>query len=415
MAKKRLPKKGREILRKEIKALEDEILRAEIPKATIVAGTCMSIGLRISDFLDETTYDITIIDEAGQGNEPEMYPIISKCAGKVILAGDPLQLPPTVFNEQMKHVLEHTLMENMMDKNPKNTIMLRTQHRMNKVISNWVSQRTYSNQLVAHSSVANHVLEHLPTVRPGRGLIGRLLKCPMTFIDTQQTMGENTRDYSKMNKGEAGIVMYLVNKMISQGLPRNKIAVISPYKAQVQYLLGYLPKGVNCKSVDGYQGGEAELVILSFVRSNGFTNGRRSIGFLHDERRLNVAVSRARRGLICIGSAPTINKVDYLSQMVGYIQVNGMYKTIDDVIQESKGELRSECLRVGHVIQNGRPRRPVTGCRTPENSGSAMNPVAQAAEKTSSRRPRNRRNRSRNQAARNQPPTQMMAGLSIRI
>ena len=389
-------------IRDELRAVEDEILRDIIPKATVVAGTCMSVGLRVSQFLDLTTFDVTIIDEAGQGNEPEMYPIISKCAGKVILAGDPLQLPPTVFNEQMKHVLEDTLMQNLMDKYPKNTIMLKTQHRMNKVISNWVSKRTYKNELIPHPTVANHILEHLSEVQPGKKntLIGDLLKRPMTFIDTQNTMVENQRETSKMNKGEAGVVMYLVNKMIRQGLPRRKIAVISPYKAQVQFLLSHLPKGVHCKSVDGYQGGEAELVILSFVRSNGFTNDKRSIGFLHDERRLNVAVSRARRGLICIGSAPTISKVDYLSEMIGYIQANNGLKNIDDIIQGSNGELKRECMRVGHVI-----RKPSDSGQNGPNKPTSSGAGGAAA---SGRRSRNRRNRSRNP-----PPSQMMAKLSL--
>ena len=407
LTKTRGKEKGK--IRDQLKDLEDRILRDIIPKATVVAGTCMSVGLRVSQFLDLTTFDVTIIDEAGQGNEPEMYPIISKCAGKVILAGDPLQLPPTVFNEQMKHVLEDTLMQNLMDKYPQNTVMLKTQHRMNKVISNWVSKRTYNNQLVPHESVANHILEHLPTVQPGKKntFIGELLKRPMTFIDTQKTMVENQRETSKMNKGEAGVVMYLVKKMMRQGLPPRKIAVISPYKAQVQFLLSHLPKGVNCKSVDGYQGGEAELVILSFVRSNGFTNDKRSIGFLHDERRLNVAVSRARRGLICIGSAPTISKVDYLSDMIGYIQANKGLKNIDDIIQGSNGELRNECMRVGHVIrrpsdskQNGPPNPPPRS-----GAGGAVRTAAVA----SSRRSRTRRNRSQNP-----PPSQMMASLSLR-
>ena len=396
--------KDKKAIRDELKAIEDRILRDNIPKATVVAGTCMSVGLRVSQFLDLTTFDVTIIDEAGQGNEPEMYPIISKCAGKVILAGDPLQLPPTVFNEQMKHVLEDTLMQNLMDKYPQNTIMLKTQHRMNKVISNWVSKRTYKNELIPHSTVANHILEHLPEVQPGKKntFIGDLLKRPMTFIDTQTTMIENQRETSKMNKGEAGVVMYLVKKMMKQGLPPRKIAVISPYKAQVQYLLSYLPKGVHCKSVDGYQGGEAELVILSFVRSNGFTNERRSIGFLHDERRLNVAVSRARRGLICIGSAPTISKVDYLSEMIGYIQANNGLKNIDDIIQGSNGELKKECMRVGHVIRKPSDSEQNGPSNPPPRSGAG-------GAVTSSRRSRNRQNRSRNR-----PPSKMMAGLSLR-
>lgn len=395
--------KNKKRIREQLKEIEDSILRDIIPKATVIAGTCMSVGLRVSQFLDLTTFDVTIIDEAGQGNEPEMYPIISKCAGKVILAGDPLQLPPTVFNEQMKHVLEDTLMQNLMDKYPQNTVMLKTQHRMNKVISDWVSKRTYKNELMAHHEVANHVLEHLPTVQPGKKntFIGDLLKRPMTFIDTQKTMVENQRETSKMNKGEAGVVIYLVKKMMRQGLPANKIAVISPYKAQVQFLLSYLPKGVHCKSVDGYQGGEAELVILSFVRSNGFTNDRRSIGFLHDERRLNVAVSRARRGLICIGSAPTISKIDYLSDMIGYIQAHKGLKNIDDIIQGSNGDLKKECSGVGHVIR--KPSDSQQNGPTNPPGDSAGGAVA------ASRRSRNRRYRSRNQ-----PPSHMMATLSLR-
>ena len=100
--------------------------------------------------------------------------------------------------------------------------------------------------------------------------------------------------------------------------------------------------------------------------------------------------------------------VSYLSEMVGYIQLNGMYKTIDDIIQESRGELKSECMGVGHVIRNGHSRRPA-------HHGPPANPRPGTAA-PSGQRSRNRRTRrSQNHANRNQPPTQMMASLSIRI
>ena len=122
-------------------------------------------------------------------------------------------------------------------------------------------------------------------------------------------------DDSKSNPGEAAIVSVLVTQLLESGLKPEDLAVISPYSAQVQLINSITPQVICANSVDGFQGGEAEVVILSLVRSN--SDGE--CGFLKDKRRLNVAISRARRCCVVIGDTETITQVGYIDDMITYI------------------------------------------------------------------------------------------------
>ena len=137
------------------------------------------------------------------------------------------------------------------------------------------------------------------------------------------------------NAGEATIVSVLLKVLDKTGIPPSKIAIISPYKGQVSELNSIIPKDrenrpiYNCNSVDGFQGGENEVVILSLVRSNS----KKQIGFLQDERRLNVAVSRARRCCIVIGDRQTIQTAPYIKNMMKYLDQSGHKILMRSLIQ----------------------------------------------------------------------------------
>ena len=241
---------------------------------------------------------------------------------KVILAGDPCQLAPTILSQNKDALSDVTLLEESMKKHPANVVMLTTQYRMNQKISNWVSNASYQGKLVADSSAKNRLLSDLPSVKPTNKMAKKVVENPLNLIDTAgfDGLSEEKSDNSKVNKGEAKIVKKLVDLLDKSGVPKKNIAVIAPYAAQVEYLTKRLPQSVNCRTVDGYQGSEAEVVIISMVRSNPKGN----IGFVKDKRRMNVAVSRAKRCCFIIGDSSTIelSKSGFLIDMLQYFKTN---------------------------------------------------------------------------------------------
>ena len=248
--------------------------------------------------------------------EPALYPTLVRCPRKIILAGDPHQLPPTVLSQDP--TLSYTLLQELMKKIPTNVVMLKIQYRMNQLISDWISSSMYNGELCAAESVKNHTLRDLPNVScEPFGFIDDVIANPINLVDTAgEYMNEASEDSddSKSNPGEATIVAILIDRLRKKGVNSNQIAIISPYSAQVQLLSSVLPNEYSCRSVDGYQGGEAEVVIISLVRSND--DG--SCGFLSDKRRLNVAVSRARRCCIVVADSQTVTQLPFIEQLVTY-------------------------------------------------------------------------------------------------
>jgi len=311
--------KGRERgeLRKELRSREEKICKETLESADVVIATCTVVGDgSILDILKASHFNVAIVDEAGQAMEPAIYPTMVRCSSKIILAGDPCQLPPTVLSQNKR--LSRSLLEDVMDRFPKNVGLLTTQYRMNQLISDWVSRSMYDELLTADNSVSTRVLSQIDRFKPTTDLCSDLANHPFTLIDTVGAqMNETSEDGndSKSNPGEAAIVAVLVAQLIASGLEPDDLAVISPYSAQVQLINSITPRSICANSVDGFQGGEAEVVILSLVRSN--TVGE--CGFLKDKRRLNVAVSRARRCCIVIGDTETITQIPYIDDMVTYI------------------------------------------------------------------------------------------------
>jgi ATP-dependent RNA/DNA helicase IGHMBP2 len=257
-------------------------------------------------------FDTLIFDEAGQTLEPMCWIPIQKVK-KVILVGDHLQLPPTVkSDEAAKKGLAMSLLEKLM---PLESIseMLSIQYRMNEKIMQFPSNWFYEGKLNAHKSNKHHQLdEHV-----------------IQFIDTAGTGYEEellTAPYGICNTQEGNLVLSILDSIL-QVYPTESIGIISPYKLQVQYIREQLKEKkinsntIQVQTVDGFQGQEKDIIIISLVQSND----KQEIGFLKDLRRMNVAITRARKKLIVIGDSSTLSSSKFYTSFQEYIEMHNGY------------------------------------------------------------------------------------------
>lgn len=259
-------------------------------------------------------FDLLIMDEASQATEPLSWIPLTQ-AKKVVFAGDPLQLPPTIYSEEAKKKgLSVTLFERLQKELPQEAqTLLRVQYRMHETIMGFSSQQFYDNALVADESVRAHTAAELPGATDSP-----LLQEPLIYIDTAGAGYEevwNELLESRENPGEARLALQLFDELKQNGLHPRSIGILTPYVAQVR-LLKSLSKdrALEIGSVDGFQGREKEAIILSLVRSNE----QGEVGFLDDIRRMNVAMTRARRLLIVIGDSATLSRHPFYLQFIEY-------------------------------------------------------------------------------------------------
>lgn len=268
----------------------------------------------------EDHFGLTVIDECSQGTEASCYLSVLR-SPKLVLAGDHKQLPPTVLSSDASYLLT-SLMERV-TKTYGDTVvrMLTMQYRMNTNIMRWSSEAMYDNKLMAHPSVADHLLCQLSGV-----IATDETKVSLQLIDTSDCPGfdesesasENGAPVSKSNDGEAALVLGLVKKLIDAGTRQDQVAVITPYSRQVKLVRSLVCTDfpdIEVQTVDGFQGREKEVVILTLVRSNN----KGEIGFLAEDRRLNVAVTRARRQLSVVCNTNTLRKNKFLEGFVDYM------------------------------------------------------------------------------------------------
>ena len=331
MALQRLRKQGKltndedKALKREIKALwkearamEKSISKRIVQQADVVLATHGGIG----QLLASERFDLVCLDEASQATEPLSWiPIL--LAEKIVMAGDPLQLPPTIHSpEAAERGLKITLMERLQPTLPENLqTLLRVQYRMNEQIMGFSSAQFYENKLVAHASVKDHSLLDIPHISP-TGLTGARL----IFVDTAGTNYTETWNElldSRENDGEAQLVLKLWNQLAEAGVKPPWAALISPYAAQVRLLRHQVPPGLEVGTVDGFQGREKEVILLSLVRSNDTGE----VGFLSDTRRMNVAMTRARRLLIVVGDSATIGRHTFYEAFLDYVQTHGEHRS----------------------------------------------------------------------------------------
>ena len=313
------------LLRQETKNIRKEVLTRVMKEAEAVVGTPTGIQIRA---VREKTFDLVVIDEATQATEPITW-IPMTAAVKVVMAGDHFQLPPTVRSKEADAKgLGRTLFERYYDiLGSEFKALLDRQYRMHEKIMGFSSRMFYKDRLIADESVRLQTLSGLRNVKD----IPETHE-PLLFIDTAGKGFEEkleTGSESRYNPEEAELVLAELKKMLEAGVKPEEIAVISPYSAQVRLLASqFSMPGLEIDSVDGFQGREKELVIVSLVRSN--LTG--DLGFLNDTRRMNVAMTRARRRLVVIGDSGTLSTLPFYKAFIAYADKHGAYKSVWEVV-----------------------------------------------------------------------------------
>ena len=291
-------------------------------KANIILSTCVSSGENYLNMAisKENPFDYIVIDECAQGTECLCWvPILQ--GKKAILAGDHLQLPPTIKSKNAEYVLSYTLFDRMISTyGDKVTRLLNTQYRMNEKIMKFSSEELYGDKLIADKSVKNHTLKDLISERykNDKNILEEINSLddfgifdkPLVLLNTSGLEFFETKDpetLSSFNIGETDLCKRMVDYLKDKLKAENKdIGIITPYSAQVANLSHKITqdeyRGLEISTVDGFQGREKEIIILSLVRSNQ----KHQVGFLSDKRRLNVAITRPRRMLVVIGDIDTI-------------------------------------------------------------------------------------------------------------
>jgi ATP-dependent RNA/DNA helicase IGHMBP2 len=319
-AKAQMRAEARELIA-DARRIESQVAEHLLDSATVLCATLTGVDGQV---LGDRTFDMVVIDEAAQAIEPACWiPLLR--AGRVVLAGDHCQLPPTIIsNEAARQGLSISLMERLLnDLGGKISRRLTTQYRMHESIMGFSSEAFYDSSLVADSSVKEHLLHDLPGIAAGL-----MTSAPLTFIDTAGAGFDEELEpdgESRRNPQEAELIGRQVKSLLDAGVSPRDIAVIASYAAQVRLLRDQLSlEGLEIDTVDGFQGREKEAVVISLVRSNA--NGE--IGFLGDTRRMNVALTRARRTLIVIGDSATIAGHPFYHKLLEYFELHDAYRTV---------------------------------------------------------------------------------------
>ncbi|MED5267952.1 MAG: DEAD/DEAH box helicase family protein, partial [Candidatus Thermoplasmatota archaeon] len=235
---------------------------------------------------------------ATQATEPAALVPIVKGARQVVLVGDHRQLPPTVISRRAENGgLSRSLFERLVDMGIK-PLLLNTQYRMHPSISEFPNSQFYGGML--EDGVNESEREAPP------GMLWPDWDSPLAFLPVDGDELLSPDGASKENAAEASwVVKILMGFVDDGGLDLTDIGIVTPYAGQVRAIRDILPEsmqGVEVRTVDGYQGREKDVIIFSCVRSNSDGN----VGFLSDRRRLNVALTRSKRGLVVIGNPDTL-------------------------------------------------------------------------------------------------------------
>jgi superfamily I DNA and/or RNA helicase len=307
-------------LRGQIRSLERSIVRGVIDSADVVCTTTTIDD----DLLSDREFDLVVLDEACQCTEPGIWQAVLR-ADRLILAGDHCQLPPTVLSDlAAKSGLKRSTMQRLIERDGDSIYRrLTVQYRMNESIMRFSSDVFYDGELIADRSVRSRRLCDISGV-----IKTELTTDPLLLIDTAGadfTEQLESEGQSKLNPKEANLVVQLVRELIDSGVSPSDIAIIAPYAAQARLLRGRLDESrIEIDTVDGFQGREKEVVIISFTRSNDIGE----IGFLADTRRTNVALTRAKRKLIVIGDSATLAVDPFYEQLFEHFETMEAYKSV---------------------------------------------------------------------------------------
>ena len=304
-------------------------------EARVIASTLTGAANRL---LDGQHFTTLFIDEAAQALEPACWIAIRRCS-RVVFAGDHCQLPPTVKSlEALKGGLGRTLMERIAERKPEVVTLLKMQYRMNETIMRFSSDWFYGGMVEGAPEIKNRsILDH---------------DAPMVWVDTSSlelVEQQTANGVGHMNAEEARLTLDALQASLGR-ISRRRIedehidvAIISPYRAQVQLLRGMLKarkelkplrSHITINTVDGFQGQERDIVLISLVRANAEGN----IGFLRDLRRMNVAMTRARLKLIILGDAATLTRHAFYRKLFAYVQQHGKLLSASDLTPQSSAE-----------------------------------------------------------------------------
>ncbi|MCF2501639.1 AAA domain-containing protein [Dyadobacter chenhuakuii] len=300
-------------------AIEDILGKAQVITATLVGANHYTVR--------NLKYKTVVIDEAGQALEPACWIPLLK-AEKVVLAGDHFQLAPTIKSaEAARNGLATTLLEKCVALHPESVTLLEEQYRMNEAIMGYSSQIFYQNKLKANEAVAHHLVFSSDNA--------------LAFIDTAGCgYDEKLEGTSSTNPDEAAFLFKHLTQYVTEFMQAKSfnagefpsIAVISPYKEQIGLLKEQLAHNallqpfiskISVNTIDSFQGQERDIVYISMTRSNP----EGEIGFLSDIRRMNVAMTRARKKLVVIGDSATLSNLPFYSDFITYAEALGAYQS----------------------------------------------------------------------------------------
>ena len=301
-------------LRKEAEELEAYLAEKVIREADVVCATLVGCDDRR---LRGLKFDVAIVDEAAQALPPATL-IPMRRANRLVLSGDPCQLPPTVKSQRAR-VLSTTLMERLVERHPDYTHLLQVQHRMHEAIMAFGNLKFYQGQLTAHADVGDRTLEGVQ---------------PWVVVDTAGCGFDEVRSEeggSVSNLDEAAFVLDRAVEWLTMH-PGISLGIVAPYAAQVETLregwserLRAQPSlregAVTIHTVDGFQGQERDAMLVSLTRSND----KGEVGFLSESRRIHVAQTRAKMACMLVGDSATLSSDPFLADLFDFAQANDAY------------------------------------------------------------------------------------------
>ena len=301
-------------MRKEAEELEAYLAEKVIREADVVCATLVGCDDRR---LRGLKFDVAIVDEAAQALPPATL-IPMRRANRLVLSGDPCQLPPTV-KSQRAQVLSTTLMERLVERYPDQTHLLQVQHRMHEAIMAFGNLKFYQGQLTAHADVGDRTLEGVQ---------------PWVVVDTAGCGFDEVRSEeggSVCNLDEAAFVLDRAVEWLTMH-PGISLGIVAPYAAQVETLregwserLRAQPElreaAVTIHTVDGFQGQERDAMLVSLTRSND----KGEVGFLRESRRIHVAQTRAKMACMLVGDSATLSSDPFLADLFDFAQANDAY------------------------------------------------------------------------------------------
>ncbi len=312
---------------KEARVLEDYIVDELFNTAQVI---CCTPVTSTHKGLTRKKFNTLFFDEASQALEPMIWIPLLKCK-RLILAGDHFQLPPVVKSVEAKRGgLGDTVLDKCIVLN-QSTVLLNRQYRMSAAIMGFSNAYFYNNELIADESVISQLLVNDENSN---------LSKSVEFIDTAGCGFDeiqNIETLSYYNPSEAQIVLKHLRELIENyegesAYSEIEIGIISPYKEQREWLVDNLDvdtsiqskiKSIQIKTIDGFQGEERDVIYISLVRSNS----KQEIGFLSDLRRMNVAITRAKKKLVVIGDSATIGANPFYQSFLEYCETHGLYRS----------------------------------------------------------------------------------------